>query len=613
MIGPRAPRRCPRASAHRHDRQPAAGWPGRRRRRRPPRWPWWRSSSPWPWPWPVSSSTDRRLEDVLPLLAGGLCCCSCSGPRWASPASWRRAFGPRAWCGTLRADLTGQLLRLGPTWTSRERSGEISGVLIGGLESIEDYVTQFLPARWLAMIVPLLVLLMVLRAGPALGPRAAVHGAAAAPAAGGHRRPHAGGHRSGASWRCARSSAFFLDILRGIATLKMFGRSREQVDNLRAHQPPLRRRHHGRAAHGLPDLAGARVGRHHRHRAGRGRDRPAPARRRHRLRARPGGAAHHARVLPAAAGTGHPLPRRHGGQGRHRADLRDPRRAGASEGTPSCRAGPSPRPTVTSGRPMGRATSRPWPSHHASASTTSASPTRAGRPRRSTVCAGAAGRAVAGAGRAPAAPASRRSRACCCASSSRTPETSRSMGGRCRAIPLSLARLAGLGAAASAPLRRHRRATTSAWPAPTPTDAAVTGAAGGGQRQPSSSSVCRAASTRRSARPAPASPEASGSASPSPARSCATRRCWCSTRPPRTRTRPARPPSPTPSSGSWSVGPCSSSPIGCSWRGAPTGSSSSTPVGSSRAGRRPSCSRRDGAYRRLLADHGDMLAGEAGS
>ena len=42
----------------------------------------------------------------------------------------------------------------------------IGGVLIGGLEAIEEYVTQFLPARWLAMIVPLLVLLLVLLLDP---------------------------------------------------------------------------------------------------------------------------------------------------------------------------------------------------------------------------------------------------------------------------------------------------------------------------------------------------------------------------------------------------------------------------------------------------------------
>jgi ATP-binding cassette subfamily C protein CydD len=133
--------------------------------------------------------------------------------------------------GTLRRDLTGQLLRLGPTWTTRERSGEISGVLIGGLEAIEEYMTQYVPTRWLAMIVPLLVLLLVLVldppsvlvllfTGPLLLLLLAVIGG----------RTHAVSQRRFLEMRTL--SAFFLDILRGIATLKMFGRSREQVDNL---------------------------------------------------------------------------------------------------------------------------------------------------------------------------------------------------------------------------------------------------------------------------------------------------------------------------------------------------------------------------------------------
>ena len=133
--------------------------------------------------------------------------------------------------GTLRADLTAQVLRLGPTWTSRERSGEISGVLIGGLEAIEDYVTQFVPTRRLAMVVPVLVLLVVLLldpwsvlvllfTGPLLLLLLMVIGS----------RTRVVSEQRFLEMRTL--SAFFLDILRGIATLKMFGRSREQVDNL---------------------------------------------------------------------------------------------------------------------------------------------------------------------------------------------------------------------------------------------------------------------------------------------------------------------------------------------------------------------------------------------
>ncbi len=173
----------------------------------------------------------RRLEDVLPLLLAGFVLLLVRvGLGTTGELAARRAADSLV--GTLRADLTGQLLRLGPTWSSHERSGEISGVLIGGLESIEEYVTSYLPARWLAMIVPLLVLLVVLLldppsvlvllfTGPLLLLLLVVIGG----------RTRAVSERRFMEMRTL--SAFFLDILRGIATLKMFGRSREQVDNLR--------------------------------------------------------------------------------------------------------------------------------------------------------------------------------------------------------------------------------------------------------------------------------------------------------------------------------------------------------------------------------------------
>jgi ATP-binding cassette subfamily C protein CydD len=132
---------------------------------------------------------------------------------------------------SLRADLTGQVLRLGPTWTSRERSGEVTGVLVGGLEAVDEYVSTFLPTRWLAAIVPLLVLVLVLVldppsvlvllfTGPLLLLLLAVIGG----------RTRAVSERRFLEMRTL--SAFFLDILRGIPTLKLFGRSREQAENL---------------------------------------------------------------------------------------------------------------------------------------------------------------------------------------------------------------------------------------------------------------------------------------------------------------------------------------------------------------------------------------------
>ncbi|MEX1296000.1 MAG: thiol reductant ABC exporter subunit CydD [Candidatus Limnocylindrales bacterium] len=173
----------------------------------------------------------RTLEDVLPLLVLGFVLLIGRTVLGIVGELAARRSAERL-VGTLRADLTAHLLRLGPTWVSGERSGEISGVLVGGLEAIDDYVTHYLPARWLAMIVPLLVLVLVLLldplsvlvllfTGPLLLMLLVVIG---------------GRTRSVTEQRFVEMrtlSAFFLDILRGLATLKMFGRSREQIDNLR--------------------------------------------------------------------------------------------------------------------------------------------------------------------------------------------------------------------------------------------------------------------------------------------------------------------------------------------------------------------------------------------
>ena len=172
----------------------------------------------------------RTLDDVLPLLALAF---ALLGAR-ALCVTLRELAARRSGqylVGTLRADLTGHLLGLGPTWLGRERSGEIGGVLLGGLEAVEDYVTIYLPARWLAVIVPILVLAVVLvldppsvvvliLTGPLLLLLLVVIGG----------RTRAVTERRFLEMRTL--SAFFLDILRGLPTLRMFGRGREQVANL---------------------------------------------------------------------------------------------------------------------------------------------------------------------------------------------------------------------------------------------------------------------------------------------------------------------------------------------------------------------------------------------
>jgi ABC-type transport system involved in cytochrome bd biosynthesis fused ATPase/permease subunit len=135
--------------------------------------------------------------------------------------------------GTIRRDLLEALDRLGPNYVHRERTGELSAVLVQGLEAVDAYVSIFQPARVLAVAVPGLVLavvflldppttLVLLLTGPVLVLLLTLIGA----------RTRAMSERRFAELRWM--SAYFLDMLRGIATLKMFGRSAEQVATMRA-------------------------------------------------------------------------------------------------------------------------------------------------------------------------------------------------------------------------------------------------------------------------------------------------------------------------------------------------------------------------------------------
>jgi len=131
-----------------------------------------------------------------------------------------------------RSDLTAHLLALGPGYMGRERSGELAGVIVDGLDALDAYVTSFLPARTLAVAVPVLVLaavavldppttVVLLFTGPILVLLLAVIG--------GRTREMTDRRFSELRWL----GSFFLDILGGISTLKLFGRSAEQVDTLR--------------------------------------------------------------------------------------------------------------------------------------------------------------------------------------------------------------------------------------------------------------------------------------------------------------------------------------------------------------------------------------------
>ncbi len=173
----------------------------------------------------------QTLSDVLSLLLVMLLLAFLRAPIvWSSDVLAQRSASRLK--GSLREHLTQQLFVLGPAYTRGERSGELVNAVVGGVEILDEYITVYQPARLLAVLVPVLMFLVVLIldplttlvllfTGPVLILLLALIGSSVKDIA--QRRFQE------LSWM----SAYFLDILQGLATLKMFGRSREKIETIR--------------------------------------------------------------------------------------------------------------------------------------------------------------------------------------------------------------------------------------------------------------------------------------------------------------------------------------------------------------------------------------------
>jgi ATP-binding cassette, subfamily C, bacterial CydD len=128
----------------------------------------------------------------------------------------------------LRAQLTSRLLTLGPAYTQGEQSGELTNTVTEGVEALDAYFRQYLPQVALAALVPCTVLffvlpldwvsgLVLLLTAPLIPLFMVLIGSTAEAMT---RR----------QWTTlSRMSAHFFDVLQGLTTLKLFGRSREQI------------------------------------------------------------------------------------------------------------------------------------------------------------------------------------------------------------------------------------------------------------------------------------------------------------------------------------------------------------------------------------------------
>ncbi len=141
----------------------------------------------------------------------------------------------------LRLRLAEKILQLGPIHLKSERSGELSNTLLAGVDALDAYFGQYIPQLFLSALVPLLILIFVfpndlltgfvfLLTAPVIPAFMILIG-------------NVTQTLTKKQWQTlSRLSAHFLDVLQGLTTLKIFGRSRDQIETIYTISHDFRRR-----------------------------------------------------------------------------------------------------------------------------------------------------------------------------------------------------------------------------------------------------------------------------------------------------------------------------------------------------------------------------------
>lgn len=169
----------------------------------------------------------QTREAVLPLLGillGALLL--------KSAFIWGADVSANVVAQTVKADLRARLLKhlaaLGPAYTGGERTGELSTAAVEGIEQLDAYFSQYLPAIVLAASIPLTILLVVfpidlltglvfILTAPLIPFFMVMIGKAAEALT---KRQYTS---------LSRLSSHFFDVLQGLSTLKTLGQARGQA------------------------------------------------------------------------------------------------------------------------------------------------------------------------------------------------------------------------------------------------------------------------------------------------------------------------------------------------------------------------------------------------
>lgn len=168
------------------------------------------------------------LADLWPLFAALLAAALMrAGAAWAAEALG--AVAATRVKTRLRRQIIDRMHALGPAWRADQQTGDVAVTLVERVEALDGYYARFLPQSRVAMILPILILAAVYPvdwvsgviltiAGPFVPLLMALIGLKAA-------------DESRRQFRTlARMSAYFLDRLQGLATLRLFGRAEAEVD-----------------------------------------------------------------------------------------------------------------------------------------------------------------------------------------------------------------------------------------------------------------------------------------------------------------------------------------------------------------------------------------------
>ena len=169
-----------------------------------------------------------ELRGPLTVLAVAMVCRAVLA--WAGQVAAHRAAAEVK--SQLRHSLLESTIQLGPSWLARRNSGELATLTTSGIDTLDGYFAQYLPALGTAAVLPLAVTAVVLSQDlvsgviilvtlPLIPLFAILIGQGTAEA-------------TRSQWRTlAVLGGHFLDVVAGLPTLLLFGRARVQVDRVR--------------------------------------------------------------------------------------------------------------------------------------------------------------------------------------------------------------------------------------------------------------------------------------------------------------------------------------------------------------------------------------------